>query len=164
MLAGIDYSATAPVFVNWNNRKMSSSLLGDRFTSFLKKATQHSLVSRWNCRITTTWVGKSLVSKVHKEKHQLKQDLANMLCHTVNEYFLQQKMKNVAKTYQAMKEIMQNNDHKEIENLENIFSKELNSKRTITLHVVKAKFGELQNSGLTEVQVRNKLGYIQKKS
>ena len=87
-----------------------------------------------------------------------------MLCHTVNEYFLQQKMKNVAKTYQAMKEIMQNNDHKEIENLENIFSKELNSKRTITLHVVKAKFGELQNSGLTEVQVRNKLGYIQKKS
>ena len=46
MVAGIDYSATAPVFVNWNNRKMSSSLLGDRFTSFLQKATQHSLVSR----------------------------------------------------------------------------------------------------------------------
>ena len=72
-------------------------------------------------------------------------------------------MKNVAKTYEAMKDIMQNDDHKEIENLENIFSEELNSKRAITLHMVKAKIGELKNSGLTEVQVRDKLRYIQKK-
>ena len=71
-------------------------------------------------------------------------------------------MKNVAKTYEAMKD-MQNDDHKEIENLENIFSEELNSKRAITLHMVEAKIGELKNSGLTEVQVRDKLRYIQKK-
>lgn len=36
-LAGIDYSTTAPVFVSWNGRKMSSSLLGDQFTSFFSK-------------------------------------------------------------------------------------------------------------------------------
>lgn len=47
-----------------------------------------------------------------------------------------------------MKDIMQNDDYKEIENLENIFSEELNSKMTITLHMVKDKFGELKNSGL----------------
>ena len=57
----------------------------------------------------------------------------------------------------GVKSIMENDDHKEIENLENIFSEELNSKRTITLHMVKARFGELQNSGLAEVQVRDKL-------
>lgn len=51
--------------------------------------------------------------------------------------------------HEAMKDIVQNDDHKEIENLENIFSEELNSKRTITLHMVKDKFGELKNSGLT---------------
>lgn len=61
-----------------------------------------------------------------------------------------------------MKDIMQNDDYKEIENLENIFSEELNSKRTITLHMVKDKFGELKNSGLAQVQVRDKLRYIQK--
>ena len=72
-------------------------------------------------------------------------------------------MKNVAKTYEAMKDIMENDNHKEIQNLKNIFSEELNSKRTITLHMVKARFGELQNSGLTVVQVRDKLRYIKKK-
>ena len=64
--------------------------------------------------------------------------------------------------HEAMKDIMQNDDYKEIENLENIFSEELNSKRTITLHMVKDKFGELKNSGLAQVQVRDKLRYIQK--
>lgn len=101
-LAGIDYSTTAPVFVSWNGRKMSSSLLGDQLTSFFQRATQYNLVSRRNCHITATLVRKSLVSKVHGEKPELKEDVANMPCHTVDtaskEYFLQEKMKNVPKT------------------------------------------------------------------
>lgn len=52
---------------------------------------------------------------------------------------------------------MQNDDHKKIEDPGNIFSKELNNNRTITVHIVQAKFGELKNSGLTEKKVTDKL-------
>ena len=58
---------------------------------------------------------------------------------------------------------MQNDDHKKIKDPGNIFSKELNNNRTITVHVVQAKFGELKNSGLTEKKVTDKLWYIQNK-
>lgn len=58
---------------------------------------------------------------------------------------------------------MQNDDHKKIEDPGNIFSKELNNNRTITVHIVQAKFGELKNSGLTEKKVTDKLWYIQNK-
>ena len=82
-LAGIDYSTTAPVFVSWNGRKMSSSLLEDQFTSFFQRATQHNLVSRRNRHVTATLVRKSLVSKVHGEKPELKQGENEKCCKNI---------------------------------------------------------------------------------
>ena len=164
-LPGIDESSSSPVFVSWYGKKMSSSLLGDQFASFFQRATEHNLIARRNRNITATLVRKTFVSKVHSEKPGLKRDLANMLCHSeetaAREYFLQEKMKNVANTYEEMVNLMSEGGKDIVTDLEYVYSDELRAQKFLTLSIVKAKYGRLKNCSLTELQVRDKLRYMQ---
>ena len=103
LLPDIGISPSDPVFVSWAGRSMSSSLIGDQFASFFQRATACNLVERQSRKITATLVRKSFVSKVHTEIPELKKDLANVMCHSEEtasrSYFLQEKAKNVSKTF-----------------------------------------------------------------
>ena len=142
----------SPVFVSWYGKKMSSSLLGDQFASFFQRATEHNLIARRN-RSKYSYFRKTFVSKVHSEKPELKQDLANMLCHSeetaAREYFLQEKIKNVANTYEEMVNLMSEGGKYIVIDLEYVYSDELRALKCITLSIVKAKYGLLKNCSLT---------------
>jgi len=163
-LPGIDMSDDAPVFVSWSGRKMSSSLVGEQFSSFFQRATLHNLVDRKNRHLTTTLVRKSFVSKVHGEAPGMKRDLANMMCHgegtATREYFLQEKMKNAAKTYDQMDSLMMKGSANP--DLEDIFSAELQDPKAVTLYQVRDKEALLQNCSESYTQIRDKLRYLQK--
>ena len=95
-LPGIHESCFLPVFVSWYGKKMSSSLLGDQFASFFQRTTKQNLIAWRNGNITATLVRKTFVSKVHSEKPELRWDHSEE--NAIREYFLQEKMKNVANT------------------------------------------------------------------
>ena len=84
------------MFISCYDKKMNSSLLGDQVALFFQKVTKFILIKE-------TLTIKAFMSKEHSEKPVLKKDIANMFCHTEEtigrEYFLQQRMKNAAKTY-----------------------------------------------------------------
>ena len=88
-----------------------------------------------------------------------------MLCHSeetaAREYFLQEKMKNVANTYEEMVNLMSEGGKDIVTDLEYVYSDELRAQKFLTLSIVKAKYGRLKNCSLTELQVRDKLRYMQ---
>ena len=114
MLHGIGTSSSDPVFVSWAGRPMSSALVGDQFASFFQRATTCNLVERQGRKLTATLVRKSFVSKVHGEMPELKKDLANMMCHSEatasRSYFLEEKAKNVLRTFGKMQESMRSSN------------------------------------------------------
>ena len=76
-----------------------------------------------------------------------------MLCHSeetaAREYFLQEKIKNVANTYEEMVNLMSEGRKYIVIDLEYVYSDELSAQKCITLGIVKAKYGLLKNCSLT---------------
>ena len=167
-LDGIGKTDDDPVFISWSGRQMSSSLIGDQFNAFFQRATNKSLLERKQRKITTTLVRKSFVSNVHADHPDLKRDLSNMMNHSEetarNTYFLEEKTKNVAKTFSKMQRNMRNQAISVCpdEELKKIFAVELESPEMITLDTVKYKADEIINIPFTNIQIRDKLRYMQK--
>ena len=67
-LPGIDTRPSCNAFVSWSGKPMTSSLVGDQFNAFFKRAVNSDLPHRRGQRLTATLVQKSFVSKGHSEK------------------------------------------------------------------------------------------------
>ena len=91
--------------------------------------------------MTTTLVRKSFVSKVHGKKPELKKVLSNMMCHSENtaraSYLLEEKKKNVSKTFQEVQQTMRNDSKSDVDSfLKDLFEEELMGDGKITLMTV----------------------------
>ena len=166
-LQGVGTDVSDPVFISWNGGQMSSSLIGDQFDAFFKRATTHSLIERKERKLTATLVRKSFVSKVHSTHPEMKKDLSNMMNHSEDtakrSYFLEEKSKNVAKTYTAMQRNMRKQDQEPPESkLTALFRNELDSSEKITLQSVKERADDLDYP-LSTIQIRDKLRHMQAK-
>ena len=166
LLPGIGVSPSDPVFVSWAGRAMSSSLIGDQFASFFQRATACNLVERQSRKVTATLVRKSFVSKVHTEIPELKKDLANMMCHSKETasrlYFLQEKVKNVSKTFNKVQDTLHSEKNSELE-LREVFKDDTSSSKSITLDTARNKRNDLNKFPLSDTQIRYKLRYVQSK-
>ena len=165
MLVGVTKSGESCVFLSWNGNTMSSALIGDQFSSFFQKATTCNLEERRKRKMTTTLVRKSFVSKVHGEKPELKKDLSNMMCHSENtaraSYFLEEKKKNVSKTFQEVQQTMLNDSKSDVDSfLKDLFEEELMGDEKITLMTVRNKADRFIELSLSDLQVRDKLRYL----
>lgn len=146
---------------------MSSSLIGDKFASFFQRAAACNLVERQSRKITATLVRKSFVSKEHTETPELKKDLANMMCRSEETasrlyFFLQEKAKNVSKTFTKVQDTLRSEKNLELD-LREVFKDDTSSNKSITLDTVRNKRNDLINFPLSDTQIRDKLRYMQSK-
>ena len=166
-LPGVGMDKSDPIFVSWTGRKMSSSMVGDQFSSFFYKATNHNLIARKTRKITATLVRKSFVSTAHNDLPELKKKLSNMMCHSettaANTYFLEEKAKNIPETFMKMQRAMrlEKNCGNVDAEVQTIFKDEVNGQNKITLSMVREKADRIATIPLSEVQIRNKLRYAQ---
>ena len=166
LLPGTGVSLSDPVFVSLAGWAMSSSLIGDQFASFFQRATVCNLVEQQSRKITATLVRKSFVSKVHTETPEIKKDLANLMCHSEEtasrSYFLQEKTKNVSKTYMKVQDTLCSEKNLELD-LREVLKDDTSSSKLITLDTVCNKRNDLNNVPLSDTQIRDKLRYMQPK-
>ena len=154
---------------------MSSSLVGDQFNSFFQRALKKSLLQREKRRMNATLVRKSFVSgsrqdHVSASAPGLKSRLSSMMCHSENtadrDYFLQDKLKNVSKTFHEINSIMRDRSHEDNDShqtiLKKVFHFEINSNEVINLNTVRSKADHLIKLPFSEKQIRDKLRYFQK--
>lgn len=163
-LPGISTLPDDPLFISWTGRKMSSSLLGDQFSAYFKRATKTDLEQRAVRKLTSTLVRKAFVSKVHSEKQEHKKDLANMMNHgpetAARSYFLESKSRNVAHTFKIMQQTMRSTPE---DLLKVTFQDKLASNVSIVMEDVRKKWDSIKQVNLTEKQILDKLRHIQSK-
>ncbi|XP_066916088.1 uncharacterized protein [Clytia hemisphaerica] len=168
-LDGVDKSKTSPVFVSWNGNKMSSSMVTGQIKSFWTKCVG---LTEKKPTFNATKVRKYAVTKTYEENPGMKKDLAMLMCHSektaAKSYYLQEKNKNAAKTSQTLRQIMRsNNSSKDEEEVLKEAFPDCFKLGKATLALIDEKGREKLNSTLQElsdIQLRNKINYMLKKS
>lgn len=132
-LDGTFTANSSKFFVSWNGNTLSSSMVTTQLNSFWGKTVGHTVEKP---RFNATKVRKFAVTKVHKEKPEMKKDLAQMMCHSEKiadkVYYFQEKNKNAYKTKE--------------------------NKMTI----VRDRKANLNLDHLTDIQIRDKVRYMSK--
>jgi len=164
-LEGVSVQRTDPFFVSWQGKKMSSSMVTAQLNSFWNRAVGKT---EQRSRFNATLVRKSCVTKVHSTNPELKNDLANLMCHSIKTasktYYLQEKSKNASQTSSQLRSLLRQPETVDCA-IEEHFKQEIENKKiTLTLVKAKKKLSPLFEE-YTDVQLRDKIRYfIMKKS
>ena len=89
-----------------------------------------------------------------------------MMCHseetTSRSYLLQEKAKNVSKTFTKLQDTLRSEKNLELD-LREVFKDDTSSSKSITVDTVRNKRSNLINVPLSDTQIRDKLRYMQSK-
>ena len=152
-----------PFFLSWSGKTMSSHMVTGQINSFWGKAVGHT---EDRPRISATMIRKTAVTKTHNERPELKEDLANLMCHsevTVRKtYFLQEKAKNVSETSTALHNLLRSDAKYDSVNqkIRQCFQEDIEN-RKITMKIVRDKkqlIPELES--FTDMQIRDRIRYL----
>ena len=77
-------------------------------------------------------------------------------------FFLQEKAKNVSKTFTKVQDTLRSEKNLELD-LREVFKDDTSSNKSITLDTVRNKRNDLINFPLSDTQIRDKLRYMQSK-
>nr|XP_047134363.1 uncharacterized protein LOC124812189 [Hydra vulgaris] len=163
-LDGVSTSQDSYVFVSWHGGAISSSMLTTQFSNFWKKATGKIT------KMTPTIVRKFITTTVHENHSELKQNTANLLCHSLKTaeqaYALFDNRKKAGETSKKLHDVQRM--LKQESSFNSMFMYEI-SRGNITLEDVKVKFKEHPTLGDASCsksikKVLDSVRYIKKKN
>lgn len=162
-LDGIDAGKNSNVFVSWSGSKMSSSMVTAQINSFWGKAVGHT---ENRPHVSANLVRKSAVSKVHSTRKDMKEDLANLMCHSVTTagriYYLQNKPKKAGETSAALRDLQRQQDPEDDleDSIRNHFHEDI-KKGKITLMIVPEKKSlSPAFENISDICLRDKVRYV----
>ena len=113
-LNGAKFDENEVVFLSWNAKPMTSSMVSAQINSFWSKA-----LGKGAARMSATLIRKTAVSAVHEKHVDMKKGLANLMTHsqrTAEKYYnIQEKGRSDARTVEQLHAVLRNNPTEKVE-------------------------------------------------